>query len=155
MNHKRSWPTNRLGKRTAHSRGAVLVGVIPALEQVGEEKELKHSEYHNQLYDYDSPQLPAYCHRPESVGIKSNYAARQIHYPTHIFSFITANCKNILNITNFCAKILQHAQKKTQADAAAGWFFNLTVCRIVKSHYLCHAKILKEIHLWQTGLNVR
>lgn len=63
----------------AHGAGAFLVAVIIAAEDVGEEKELQHTEDDYQLYYDDGPKGAAYGHRPEAVDIEVDDASPKGH----------------------------------------------------------------------------
>lgn len=48
-----------------------LVPLLSVLfQEVGEEEQLQHHEYHKQLYQYDGPERAPQLHRAETIVIK-------------------------------------------------------------------------------------
>ena len=59
-----------------HVRRFVAVGPLP--EYIGEEEELQHKEYHEELDEDDGPEHLAERHAPETVGIEAEHPEKHI-----------------------------------------------------------------------------
>ena len=59
-----------------HVRRFVAVGPLP--EYIGEEEELQHKEYHEELDEDDGPEHLAERHAPETVGIEAEHPVKHI-----------------------------------------------------------------------------
>ncbi len=66
------------GQRAAHGLSAVGIVIVFAAENVRKKEQLEYGEYHNQFDDDNRPQLLAYGHRTESVGIEAEHVAGYI-----------------------------------------------------------------------------
>ena len=62
------------------------------LQEVGEEEQLQHHEYHKQLYQYDGPERAPQLHRAETIVIEVEY---------FIYNVVLSHAENKL----FCGQI--------------------------------------------------
>lgn len=58
-------------ERLSHRIGPLLVSVIVAAEDVGEEEQLHYEEYEHQFDDYNGPQLPPHGHGAKSLNVEA------------------------------------------------------------------------------------